>query len=133
MDSAASHLASRELLWGVIQDGSLLERRVGQEVISKRKMKVHWRKISGQVTLLIGWAAAFQLAGLIAAQEENFPSSYWGSKVAAFPVWEWKVTLFLLGSVIDIFHYGVIDFQWWGVRAASAGYPNSNFNRGFVS
>lgn len=72
-------------------------------------------------------AAVFQLAGLIAGQEQNLPSSYCGSR-AALPVWECKLlfplgyvteltdavvdSLFVLEPVIDIFLFWVIDYKW---------------------
>lgn len=63
----------------------------------------------------------FPLAEIVAGHEENLPSSCPGRKVAALPVWECKMhvlllgsvtePLFLLGSVIDVFLFGVLDIK----------------------
>ena len=43
----------------------------------------------------------FPLARLVAGQEENLPSSCWGSKVEAPSCWRYKVQLFLFGVTDD--------------------------------
>lgn len=69
MYQTAPHLASWEKFWEIVQNGRfLLGRRVGQEVISKRRERI----VSGKVTL--PW-------GVRAGSLMQMTSSYfWGGK-----------------------------------------------------
>ena len=93
--------SGKQILWSYTTWKAFIVRRAGQgkEVISKGKMKVHWRKIKFQMRTASHWLnrGIFPLAGRVAGQRGSLPSSCWGSKVLSLTVWECKVYLFLLG------------------------------------
>ena len=62
-------------------------------------MKIHWRKVrvQGDDSFSLAELPCFPLAGLVAGQEENLPSSCIGSKVETPSCWRLKVCLFLFG------------------------------------
>lgn len=49
MNQAASHLASREILKGVVQSRKFLQKGVWDKEVIKRKLKIYWRKVRIQV------------------------------------------------------------------------------------
>ena len=61
----------------------------------------------------------------LAGQEESLLFSHL-SEVVAVSVWEHKVPLFWLGSVTDVFLFGVIE-EWQVIRTPSASLFNSFF------
>ena len=69
-------------------------------VISRRKMKVQWRKVSVQSDHdLLAELWHFPLAGLVAGQEENLPPS----RVVNTPSsWRCKVGLFLIPVLVEV-------------------------------
>ena len=61
----------------------------------------------------------------LAGQEESLLFSHF-RKVVAVSVWERKVPLFWLGSITDVFLFGVIE-EWQAMRAPFASLFNSFF------
>lgn len=71
-------------------------RKIGQ---GKEAMKVPAGKSKSSGDNGFRWQN-FLLAEFVVGQKGNLPSSSWGSNVAALSVWDCKVSVFLLGTVM---------------------------------
>lgn len=80
----------------------------GARKSSARKMKIPWNKVKVQVMTASHWLSWVSV-GWACCWARGKPFCL-GRKVDALPVWECKVGLFLLGSVIDLF--GIIAVEW---------------------